>query len=179
MLGSKTTFSIDIKAISKALEDKEQKILEKFGRYVATTAKRSMRTRKKPSAAGSPPSAHNDGRTRYGPLLKKLYGAYWDPTTRSIIVGPKGQAGKNAPSLQEYGGTKIIKIKKIPPKSGRKATPAQAAAYKRKLKDGSIVKKAPVIETKTVHLPARPYSRPALAANLPKFPTLFAGQITG
>ena len=180
-VGFKAKSQIDInrEAVSKAIGKVNTAILSRFGAFAMRAARQSMRRRKKPSTPGSPPSAHSGKDYPKGPLLKTLLRFDFDPTTNSVVVGPKGVSGKLAPTLQEFGGSKVIKVRKVTPKTARKASPSQAEAYKRKIKDGSIVRtKDPIIQ-KTIQLPKRPYMRPALIAELPKFPTLYAGKITG
>lgn len=176
----KNQFFLDRDAVKKALGAKNTQILSRFGAFVMRTAKQSMRRRKKPSPPGQPPSAHSkDAQHPYGPLLKQLMRYEFDPTTKSVVVGPKGRTNLSAPSLQEFGGTKIIKTRVFTEKSGRRATPAQADAFRRGIASGRIVLAKRPTHQKSVHLPARPTTRPALIAELPKFPTLYAGQITG
>lgn len=175
MLDYKFKFTLDTKAIHKAVEKVEKPIAEKMAGFVYKTARQSMRRRKKASQPGQPPSAHSGPKYPKGPLLKELMRAYWDETTRTAVAGPLGKAGLNAPSLNEFGGNKVVKTRIIKPK-GRKATPAQAAAFKRKIKEGSLQKPPQYVE-KTVTLAARPYMRPALAKELPKFPSLYANTV--
>lgn len=175
----KNQFFLDRDAVKKALGKVNTQILSRFGSFVMRTAKQSMRRRKKPSAPGTPPSAHSkDAQHPYGPLLKTLYRYEFDPTTKSVVIGPKGKTNIAGPTLQEYGGNKIIKTRIFTEKSGKRATPAQAEAFRRGIANGRIILTKRPTHQKSVHLPARPYSRPALAENLPKFPTLYAGKIT-
>jgi len=175
----KNKMFFDRDAVKKALGAKNAAILGRFGSFAMRAARQSMRRRKKPSPPGTPPSAHGGKDYPKGPLLKTLLRYHFDPTTNSVVVGPLGASGKLAPSLQEFGGSKVIKTRRVPPKSARKASPAQAEAFKRKIKDGSIVRTKEPLVQQTIHLPARPYMKPALLKELPKFPTLYAGQITG
>jgi len=169
----------DREAVKKALGAKNAAILGRFGSFVKNRARQSMRRRKKPSPPGTPPSAHSGKGFPKGPLLKTLMRHEWDPTTKSVVIGPKGQSGKLAPSLQEFGGDRIIRYRPSKVGPSKICTPAQKAAYHRKCKDGSIVVEKRPLTTKTIHLPKRPYMKPALLGELPKFPTLYAGQITG
>jgi len=169
----------DRDAVKKSLGAKNATILSRMGSFVRRTARQSMRRRKKPSEPGTPPSAHSGKDFPRGPLLKKLMEYQFDPASKSVIVGPKGIIGKQAPSLQEFGGVKIIKTRIFTEKSGRRATPRQAETFKRKIADGSLTLTNRPTSQRSVHFPARPYMRPALVAELPKFPTLYAGQITG
>ena len=80
-----------------------RKVLSKFGAFVRTTAKSSIRKRKKPSAPGSPPSSHVG-------LLKKFIFFSYEPQSRNVVIGPvllssKKSSGSNTvPGVLEYGG---------------------------------------------------------------------------
>ncbi|HEX8322490.1 MAG TPA: hypothetical protein VF595_01135 [Tepidisphaeraceae bacterium] len=76
--------------------------LSKIGAYVRTSAKTSIRTRKKVAEAGSPPSSHTG-------LLKKLIFFAYDPDSESVVVGPAKLTSKNtkAPEILERGGTGV------------------------------------------------------------------------
>lgn len=144
------------------------KTLSKIGGTIRKTAQRSMRYRKKPSAKGTPPSAHKDNPR--GPLLRdKLWFAY-EPERMSVVIGPvslgqaRGATGPTVPEVQEFGGT-VRRLTRVKPKAGRRASPAQAAAFKRKLKAGQIKTKPAQKIYRTVTLSPRPFMGPALAKN--------------
>jgi hypothetical protein len=170
----------DRKAVSDAVAKANKKTLGKAGALLRRHARQSMRRRNKPSPPGTPPSAHgkSDKHPR-GALLKERLFYQYDPATDSVIVGPQKLGRSDAPSNQEFGGPKVIKVRPIIVKTGRKATPLQRDTFKRKIKDGSIVRIKQPMATKSISLPARPYMKPALLKELPKFPSLYAGQITG
>jgi hypothetical protein len=154
----------DRKAVLDAVGRASAKALTKIGGTIRKTAQRSMRYRKKPSPPGAPPSAHKDNPR--GPLLReKLWFAY-EPARASVIIGPVGftrKAGAAAvPQVHEFGGkiTRWVRQKKA--KAGRKATPAQTAAFLRKVKSGQIRTKQQPKVRQTVTLPKRPFMGPAL-----------------
>lgn len=75
-----------------------RRVLSKFGAFVRRTAKSSIRSRKKPSPPGSPPSSHTG-------LLKRLIFFGYDPARRSVVIGPAPlRSTVEAPPLLEYGG---------------------------------------------------------------------------
>lgn len=77
--------------------------LSRFGSYVRTVAKRSIRKRKGSSAPGSPPHGHGQE------LLRRFIFFAYDKPKNSVVIGPtriNGGAGE-APALEEYGGTTI------------------------------------------------------------------------
>lgn len=175
-INTKTRVFLDRDAVAKAIGKENAKILGRMGAFVRRTQRQSMRRRKAASPAGQPPSAHSGKNFPRGPLLKKFIFSEFDLTTNTVVIGPTKLGRSEAPSKQEYGGT--IRIKVLPPKkTGRKASPHQAATFKRKLKDGSIVRPVQQSRVVTLDLPARPSARPALAKELPKFPSLYANTI--
>lgn len=91
------------KKVLHLLDKKTHAALGRFGKYVRTVAKNSIkRVGKKaaPSKPGQPP------KSRKG-LLKNFIFYGFDLAKRSVIIGPQkiyGLKGK-APSVLEYGGT--------------------------------------------------------------------------
>ena len=75
-----------------------RQVLSRFGAFVRTAARSSIRKRKAISQPGSPPSSH------VGTLKRLIYFGY-DPTRRSVVIGPTPFHGEaEAPPLLEYGG---------------------------------------------------------------------------
>jgi len=88
----------DAKAVMSRVDEAAQKVLSKFGAFVRTSAKRSIRKRKAVSEPGSPPSSHA------GLLRKFIYFGY-DSSRRSVVIGPTPLHGRaEVPALLEYGG---------------------------------------------------------------------------
>lgn len=89
----------DKAVVTNAVDRAELKVLSKFGAFVRTRARTSIRKRKKPSQPGQPPSSHSG-------LLKRFIFFFYDRVQRSVIVGPvklNGTVG-DAPAALEYGG---------------------------------------------------------------------------
>jgi len=89
----------DRKKVLGAVDRTTRKVLSRFGAFVRTTARHSIRKRKGVSEPGSPPSGHVG-------LLKKLILFGYDANRRSVVIGPmplRSGPGE-APSLLEYGG---------------------------------------------------------------------------
>jgi hypothetical protein len=108
MIGIKIDKSMffDRAKVATAVDKGVRKVLSKFGAFVRTTAKHSIRKRKTISQPGQPPSSH------VGLLRKLIYFGY-DANRRSVVIGPtplRGQA--EAPPLLEYGGRTRIKNRK-------------------------------------------------------------------
>ena len=125
-------FFQDDPAVIAAMDKAERKPLMKMGAYVRTTAKRSMKPAKRKKEAELTESEaelwNKQKATRHrrrqpigkvpfyvhsqpgepprkirGDLSKFLY-FVWDPSTRSVVVGPQGFPGRDAPENLEHGG---------------------------------------------------------------------------
>ena len=99
MIGMVTkSMFFDTAKVKKAVSSGTRKVLSKFGAFVRTAARHSIRKRKAVSEPGQPPSSH------VGLLRKLIYFGY-DPTRRSVVIGPTPLHGTaEAPPLLEYGG---------------------------------------------------------------------------
>jgi hypothetical protein len=100
----------DAPKVVRAVDKATRRVLSKFGAYVRTAAKSSIRKRKKASAAGCPPSSHTG-------LLKKFIFFGYDTATRSVVIGPirLNSTDGTAPAALEYGGmTRITTRRKGP-----------------------------------------------------------------
>ena len=92
--------------VGRAMSKAERRVLSKFGAYVRRSARSSIRKRKRVSQPGSPPSSHTG-------LLKKFIFFLYEPTRRSVIIGPVllGK-GTDAPRLLEHGGSAVRRKRK-------------------------------------------------------------------
>lgn len=104
LLNLKTDLFFDKPLVLSKLSKTERKVLSKQGAVVRTTARGSIRRRKKSAKPGQPPSAHGD-------LIKKILFQY-EPSTNSVIVGFMKLNAKTGtgtamtvPELLEGGGT--------------------------------------------------------------------------
>lgn len=128
------------------------KALSKAGAFVQRRARSSMRRRKAASPPRTPPSAHSKDKHR---TLKNILFAY-EPSRQSVVIGPvllNGEGG-SVPALHEFGGSKAIRVTQR--HKGQKVRVVKQATY-----------------------PARPFMGPALAAEAPKFPSLWANSARG
>lgn len=88
----------DTLAVTSRVDSGTRKVLSKFGAFVRTSARHSIRKRKAVSRPGDPPSSH------VGLLRKLIYFGY-DPSRKSVVIGPTPLHGTaEAPPLLEYGG---------------------------------------------------------------------------
>jgi hypothetical protein len=170
----------DQEKVQKALSRARRKALSKVGALVRKRAQRSMRYRNKPSAPGQPPSAHKSKQLaalkrmkrakNNGALLRELLFYGYDTAAGSVVVGPLGFRGSDAPKLHEFGGSKAgggrtIWVKNKP---GRNAKGRYTA-------DGMMK----VTLNGSVRYPARPFMRPALHATMPKMAEQFRNTVGG
>lgn len=148
------------------------KALSKAGAFVQRRARSSMRRRKKSSAPGTPPSAHAEsGDTR---SLKKILFAY-DNNNQSVVVGPlrlNGEQG-SVPALHEFGGTRPRDVVRI----GNRWQVMQHGHTRIKGKWTFVGDGKRQVKKIQARYPARPFMGPALAAEAPKFPSLWAGSV--
>ena len=80
-------------------------MLSRFGAFVRTRAKTSIRKRKGTSPPGSPPHSHVG-------LLRKFILFAYDPTRKSVVIGPTLiRAESQAPRLLEHGGEAVRRTK--------------------------------------------------------------------
>lgn len=146
-----------------------RRVLSRFGAFVRTRARSSIRKRKKASAPGQPPSSHE------GSLKRLLFFAY-DASSRSVVVGPVPFQRGEAPELLEEGGT-AIRRRRVRPAGSRKASAPQAAAFRRLVAAGRITRPEPEYVTYQATYRARPYMAPAAEAERPKFAPLWRDSV--
>src|SRR5438094_633994 len=88
--------------VHKAMDKAARAALSKFGSFVRTRAKSSIRRRKRISAAGQPPSSHTG-------LLKDFIFFAYEPDAKTVVIGPaRLNRTTGAPRLLEEGGTASI-----------------------------------------------------------------------
>jgi hypothetical protein len=98
----------DRKAVINAVDKATRKVLSRFGAFVRTRSRSSIRKRKKVSAPGSPPSSHAG-------LLKKFLFFAYDDSRKSVVVGPVrigGTVDPDALPALEHGGESVIEERK-------------------------------------------------------------------
>lgn len=91
--------------VMRAVDRATRQSLSRFGAFVRSDARHSIRKRKKASAPGQPPTS------RTGLLKRHIYFAY-DATKKSVVIGAarlNGVAGEAAPRVLEHGGTVGVK----------------------------------------------------------------------
>lgn len=93
----------DRSKVRKRTDAETRRVLSRFGAYVRTTAKHSIRKRKRISDPGEPPSSHTG-------LLRRFIFFGYDRDRRSVVIGPMrlNQKVGDAPAALEYGGTSTV-----------------------------------------------------------------------
>lgn len=88
----------DRKVVMDAVDRATLRVLSRFGAFVRTRARSSIRKRKRPSTPGQPPSSH------VGTLKALIFFSY-DPDRKSVVIGPTLSSNPSgAPETLEYGG---------------------------------------------------------------------------
>ena len=90
----------DSPKVKRAMDKATHQALSKAGAFVRTAAKSSIRSRKKISAPGNPPSSHEG-------TLKRLIFFSYDSVARSVVIGPTVHGKGEAPNLLEFGGSVV------------------------------------------------------------------------
>jgi len=104
----------DKKKIVDAVDKATRKVLAKFGAFVRQAAKSSIRTRKRISQPGQPPSSHAG-------TLKRLIFFGYDADRRSVVIGPMPFRKAEAPALLEQdhvAGTTRTVVRTVKSKRG-------------------------------------------------------------
>ena len=169
----KSRFFLDYSELLAKVDAAKRKNLSFSGAVLRRSAQESMRYRKKPAAAGQPPSAHKEGK---GPLLRKRLFFAFEPATESVVVGPEALPGAkaDAPELMERGGT-VERSYYTTSRSGRKLKSAAAkAAFIRKVRAGTIRRER---VKKSVTVAARPFMAPTLVRNQAKLQGVWADTV--
>jgi hypothetical protein len=137
-------FFFDSAKVQKELDKASRKALSKVGAFVRRRARSSMKRRKRGvSQPGQPPFAKKG-------LLKKLLFFAYDPTTRSVVIGPASINGSPVPKTHEFGG--FLKVRKKV--NGKRLS-------------------------RSVRFRARPFMAPALKAELTNMAAQFKGTFGG
>lgn len=85
--------------VLNAVDAATRRVLSRFGAFVRTRARTSIRKRKGTSAPGGPPYSHVG-------LLRNLIFFAWDDSSKKVVIGPVLiNKPTGAPENLEYGGT--------------------------------------------------------------------------
>lgn len=96
----------DSKAVTDALDPAVRKALSRFGAFVRTRSRSSIKKGKGKSKPGQPPKAHQ------GDIKRILFG--YDAAAKSVVIGPiRYGSASGAPETLEYGGYARLKGKTV------------------------------------------------------------------
>lgn len=153
----------DRESVVDAVDKAKRKVLSKFGAFVRTRAKTSIRKRKGVSPPFGPPYSHE------GSLRKLIFFSY-DKVRESVVIGPVLTAKPTgAPEVLEYGGTiqgdgRVIFITN---EVGRdKTTGKFKSAGKTRVELNGTIRYRP-----------RPFMGPAFEAEKPKLPQMWKDSV--
>jgi len=95
----KGTF-FDRPKVMNAVDKGTRRVFSRFGAFVRTEARHSIRKRKRASKPGEPPSSHTG-------LLRRFIFFGYERLARSVVIGPVKLNSKNtgAPHVLEEGGS--------------------------------------------------------------------------
>lgn len=139
---------LDTARVAQLVDKANLRNMQKAGLYVRKVARNSMKKKRGAAPPGKPPHVHR------GFLKDALITAY-DPTTRTVVVGPIGFSSSDSPLRLETGGRATIKVRH----------------RRRKGEKRGRVTKARV----TVH--PHPYMGPALENSKPYIPELWRSSL--
>ena len=161
--GAKTVVFFDATPVIRAMDDATRRVLSKFGSFVRTRARTSMKKRKTPSAPGRPP------RVVTGHLRRLIFFGY-DFAKASVVIGPTPFRGPAiAPRLLEEGGTTVAKRDRF----WRAGVGSNAKGQFTRGKWGRVAKGEPI------RVAPRPYMGPAFHKEIPSLPALWRDSIRG
>ena len=140
----------DREKVVNAMDKASVKVLSKFGAFVRTRARSSMRRTKKTSLPGNPPSAHVG-------FIKTMMFFSYDKARKSVVIGPTLiNRSTNAQEILEYGGDTILE------------------GYTFTTRDG---KRTHEKTTKRIKIKKRPYMKPAFEAEKQKLAAMWANSV--
>ena len=161
----------DSSSVINAVDKATRKALSKFGAFVRTSARGSIRRRKGVSKPGQPPYAHQGD-------IKEILFAY-DSQSKSVVIGPVKKnihyfGGDGFPTkglvttVLEHGGS--ITVKEVYGSLSKKW-------YRKNLRVRRGWQEIAPQRMRTVNIMARPFMNPALMKNLPQLPELWRNQV--
>jgi hypothetical protein len=104
--GAKQGF-FDRAKVKKAVDAATRRVLSRFGAFVRTRARTSIRKRRGTSPPGHPPYSH------VGVLRRLIFFAY-DRPRRSVVIGPVlVRRDSQAPELFEHGGQTVRERRRL------------------------------------------------------------------
>ena len=159
-----TKMFFDKPSVKNAMDKETRKAFRKFGAYVRTRARSSIRRRRKASSPGKPPSSHTG--------LLKTY-IYFDGDEDNVVIGAMplnmknvvGAGGEKIPQILEHGGT-VIQTEVFKWGKWRRAD-----LRSRRRNAGLQMRK------RRIPIAARPFMGPAFEKEKAKLPACWSGTL--
>jgi hypothetical protein len=160
-------YFFDRKRVQDRVDAGRRKALSMGGAWIRKRARSLLRSRKRASRPGEPPSVHDPKG------LREIY-FVWDDQTKTCVVGPvkfnqvtnTGSGRTTVPRLMEFGGTVQMQLEA---RANGKPWSKKVGVWRRRdLRRG--VKPWMIYRRGTANYKARPFMGPALADTLPTLP---------
>ena len=152
----------DRQKVQRSINRAERRVFSKFGAYVRSDARASIRRRKRPSKPGQAPT------NQTGRLKNNIFFVY-EPTRRSVVIGPiLLNRGTGAPEVLEHGGVTVVrKVEREPRRKQRKQRRKRSKAeieriIAAKRRQG---KRPTKVTLKPITIEPRPFMGPAFEKN--------------
>lgn len=169
------------RVLSDKIDDGAKRALSKFGAFVRTRARSSIRRRKRVSNPGESPT------NQVGTLKRFIFFAYSEDR-QSVVIGPaltnqrnaQGYGGKTIPQILEYGGMERIFEHKLEVRAslGKYSGQWVRTDLRYRVREGAI-RSAVGRPTRIrwAKYESRPYMEPAFQKELPKASAMFKSMI--
>jgi hypothetical protein len=98
--------------VIRAVDAGTRRVLSRFGAFVRTRARTSMRRRRRPSEPGQPPSVHTG-------LIKRFIFFVYELARKSVVIGPvklNSVVDPGALAALEYGGQSTVEDRRGGPR---------------------------------------------------------------
>ena len=168
-------FFFDRAGVMSQLNKTERQGLSRIGAYIRTSARSSLRRRKRSSRPGETPSIHS--RDKVANLKHILF--FYEASRHTVVVGPvklnqrnfrlkgRGKAGNwvTIPALMEAGGTLAIREKSTDGGLNWRRQNQRRSPREREL-----------FRTRRAKYSPRPFMGPAMKKALPKLPSIFTAR---
>lgn len=172
--------SADVAKLLQVVDKANTKNLKSAGALLRKIARRSIRTRKKASAPGTPPSNHS--KHPYATLKNILFDVEGKDllTVGPVLFKQPKKQNRLATNAQEFGGT-LSRVRKVRTESTNRgnATLAQKNAFKRRITQGKLPIRPATFreEQQVISLPKRPTMALALKTAEPKIPSIWTATV--
>jgi hypothetical protein len=117
--------------VMSAIDPATRRVLSGFGAFVRRRARSSIRTRKRISTPGAPPSSHTG-------LLKQFIYFSFDAASRSVVIGPAKLNKPGDMAVLEHGGDTTLRRRGKSFRAHYEARPFMQPAFDAEIAAGTI-----------------------------------------